>query len=216
MIVIVDYGLGNLGSILNMLRKLGVESIISSAPDDIVRAQRLILPGVGAFDTGMINLRTRGLEEVLSEKVIQNKAPCLGICLGMQLLMGSSEEGQESGLGWIAGRTRKFSFEQREPARKVPHMGWNAVQVKQPNPLFLGLDGEFFHSHGGTLRRSGSWASSTSSPRATPCPTRGPAGPPAPRARASCKIISSAIFFPSIIMLLPQVFLTLQFPLQAK
>ena len=151
MIVIVDYGLGNLGSILNMLRKLGVESIISSAPDDIVRAQRLILPGVGAFDTGMINLRTRGLEEVLSEKVIQNKAPCLGICLGMQLLMGSSEEGQEPGLGWIAGHTRKFSFEQREPARKVPHMGWNAVQVKQPNPLFLGLDGEarfyFVHSY---------------------------------------------------------------------
>ena len=109
------------------------------------------MPVSNAPTPGNINLRTRGLEEVLSEKVIQNKAPCLGICLGMQLLMGSSEEGQEPGLGWIAGRTRKFSFEQREPARKVPHMGWNAVQVKQPNPLFLGLDGEarfyFVHSY---------------------------------------------------------------------
>src|SRR4051812_28628427 len=109
MIAIVDYGLGNLGSILNILRKVGAESIITSDPGEILRASKLILPGVGAFDAGMANIRRLGLRDVLEEKVVVQKAPCLGICLGMQLLTRSSEEGTEPGLGWIPGETRKFA-----------------------------------------------------------------------------------------------------------
>jgi len=126
MIVIVDYGLGNLSSIGNMLRRIGSESLISRRASDVLNATQLILPGVGSFDTGMINIHNFGLRPALDEAVLQKKIPTLGVCLGMQLFTQKSEEGRLPGLGWISGETVKLT-----PSRaiKVPHMGWNYVKV---------------------------------------------------------------------------------------
>jgi len=134
MIVIIDYGMGNLGSIANMLRKIGADAVISSAAADIRKAEKLILPGVGAFDNGMKNLRDRGLLPVLQDRVLSDKVPLLGICLGMQLLTKNSEEGTLDGLGWIDARTVRFKFSE-EAALKVPHMGWNQIVASRDNPL---------------------------------------------------------------------------------
>ena len=127
MITIVDYGLGNLGSVANMLRRMGGRSVITSRPSEIATANALILPGVGHFDTGMRNIEERGLREVLTERVLKAKVPVLGICLGMQLLGHGSEEGSSPGLGWIDARARRFRFEPGQ-SLPVPHMGWNDVE----------------------------------------------------------------------------------------
>src|SRR5688572_8399068 len=107
MIVIVDYGCGNLGSIRNMLKKTGFDSVISSDIASISSATKLILPGVGAFDTGINSLKERGLWEILNKKAMEDKIPVLGICLGMQLMTNGSEEGKEKGLGWFDADTLK-------------------------------------------------------------------------------------------------------------
>ncbi len=127
MITIVDYGMGNLGSIHNMFRHIGVAATISSRAADIEAASKLILPGVGAFDTAMRNLRQSGLISVLEEKVFGMRTPILGLCLGMQILMDGSEEGQIGGLGWIPGETRRFQFPEGTKL-PVPHMGWNTAE----------------------------------------------------------------------------------------
>lgn len=129
MITIVDYGLGNLGSIKNMLRRIGFASEITSDLEKISLAEKLILPGVGAFDNGMKNIRSKGLEPLLRKKVLEDKVPLLGICLGMQLLCDGSEEGKDPGLGWIPGFARKFKFNSDQKSLKIPHMGWNNVQI---------------------------------------------------------------------------------------
>jgi glutamine amidotransferase len=135
MIVIVDYGIGNLASVLNMFRKIGVSDVcISSDPETIEKATKLLLPGVGSFDAGMNNLEQSGLIPLLNKKVLTEKVPVLGICLGMQLLTHKSEEGVKSGLGWIDGETVKFKFND-EQNLKIPHMGWNYIQVNRENPL---------------------------------------------------------------------------------
>jgi glutamine amidotransferase len=136
MIVIIDYGVGNLGSIANMLKKVGAEAMISSNVSDIEKADKLILPGVGAFDNGMKNLNESGLVSVLNTKVIEIKTPILGICLGAQLFSKSSQEGELPGLGWIDAEMKRFRFDQSQANLKVPHMGWNFVTVNQSNPLF--------------------------------------------------------------------------------
>jgi len=125
-IAIIDYGLGNIKSIQNMLSFLGIKSFATRSPDAIRSATKLILPGVGAFDEGIANLRQSGLIEVLSYEVLIEKKIILGICLGMQLMTEKSEEGVESGLGWFNARTRRFDCSIGEKM-KVPHMGWNEV-----------------------------------------------------------------------------------------
>lgn len=135
MIVIVDYGIGNLASVLNMFKKVGVKDVVVSSNKEVIQnAHKLLLPGVGAFDTGMTNLENSGLIPILNEKVLVQKIPILGICLGMQLLTQKSEEGIKKGLGWIDAETVKFNLPP-ELKLKVPHMGWNYIHVKRKNPL---------------------------------------------------------------------------------
>lgn len=140
MLVIVDYGLGNLGSIANMLQKLGARAVVASDPRIVAQASKLILPGVGAFDNGMANLQKLGLIEALRQKVQEDKVPILGICLGAQLMTESSEEGSLSGLGWIEAATIRFFSLQPVEGLKVPHMGWNEVTPQKECPLFNEMD----------------------------------------------------------------------------
>lgn len=139
MIVVVDYGMGNVGSIANMLRKVGADAQISSKTQDIEKADKLILPGVGAFDAAMERISTSGLRAALDRRVLADKVPVLGICLGMQLLTERSEEGERPGLAWLAARTVAFRgrIEQR---LKSPHMGWNLVTPHTPSALTAGFD----------------------------------------------------------------------------
>ncbi|WKZ19219.1 MAG: imidazole glycerol phosphate synthase subunit HisH [Candidatus Jettenia sp. CY-1] len=147
MIVLINYGMGNNGSILNMLKKIGIDAIISSHVDDIKKAHKLILPGVGAFDNGMKNLNNLDLTPILHEKVMRDKTPILGICLGMQLLTQKSEEGSLPGLGWIDAQTIKFNHSEL----KIPHMGWNTITVYKQSALFREIYQEpkfyFVHSY---------------------------------------------------------------------
>lgn len=133
MITIVDYGMGNVGSIKNMLKYIGKESTITSDPDKIYKASKLILPGVGSFDIAMRNIEKHNLLEVLNLKALKEKIPILGICLGMQILTNDSEEGISKGLGWINANTKKFKL--NETKFKIPHMGWNTVKVANENLL---------------------------------------------------------------------------------
>ena len=148
MITIVDYKIGNIGSIINMFKKIGVEAKLSSSKEDILSAKKLLLPGVGSFDKGMQNLEEMGLKDLLDEKVLGEKTPLLGICLGMQLLMSRSEEGTSKGLDWIEGEVKKFYFPDQQTL-KVPRMGWNEVVSKKHNDLFAGMeeDARFYFVH---------------------------------------------------------------------
>lgn len=134
MITIIDYNMGNFAAIKNMLKKLGYEAIVTSDPKILMNAKKIILPGVGSFDFGMENLKKLGLVEVLSYKVQKEKTPILGVCLGMQLLTKSSEEGQSLGLGFIDAKTIKFDFGS-EIKLKVPSMGWNSVRNRIENSI---------------------------------------------------------------------------------
>lgn len=149
MVVIIDYKMGNLGSIKNMLKKIGVSAVISSEAIDIEKAERLILPGVGAFEGGIRNIGQLGLLPILYEKVIKRKTPLLGICLGMQLLTKRSEEGKLSGLGWIEGETVRFSFDPKQTGLRIPHMGWNNVNILRRDSLFKESedDARFYFVH---------------------------------------------------------------------
>lgn len=151
MIAIIDYGMGNVGSIANMLHKIGAETIISADPDLICNADKIILPGVGAFDAGMRNLADRGLVELLTERVVGNGTPILGICLGMQLLGRCSEEGHLPGLSWIDAESVRFVFDREYSQLKTPHMGWNAIDVVKESRLISRTDMEqrfyFVHSY---------------------------------------------------------------------
>ncbi len=150
MITIVDYGMGNLGSVQNMFRRIGVAVQVTSNLTDIENAEKILLPGVGAFGAAMKRIEEGGFRAVLDKKAMQDKIPVLGICLGMQLLTQGSEEAPESGLGWIDAETKKFKFELNS-GLKVPHMGWNSVIKKNPSPLTDPLSDEakfyFVHSY---------------------------------------------------------------------
>jgi imidazole glycerol-phosphate synthase subunit HisH len=149
MITIVNYGMGNLGSVLNMFKRIGVEAIISNNISDIEKAEKLLLPGVGAFDAAMELINKSGLLPVLNHKATEEKIPVLGICLGMQLLTNGSTEGVLNGLQWIDADTKKFEFANND--MKVPHMGWNFIQPQNTSPLLEELNNEskfyFVHSY---------------------------------------------------------------------
>jgi imidazole glycerol-phosphate synthase subunit HisH len=136
-ICIIDYGLGNSGSIQNMLKRIGFKSVISNEPEVIEVADLLFLPGVGSFDDGMTNLEQLDLIPILEKKVLVEQTPIIGICLGMQLLLEGSEEGAKLGLGWIKGTCKKFDFKENPDRLRVPHMGWNLTKPSQTdNSLF--------------------------------------------------------------------------------
>lgn len=151
MITIVNYNAGNIKSIQNMLKRIGVDSIISGSIDDIKNAKKLILPGVGHFDYGMKNLKESGIIEVLNNKVIIEKTPILGICLGAQLLGTKSEEGSEEGLNWIEMDVVKFDKKLMHQDLKIPHMSWNDINITKKSKLMEGLDNDarfyFVHSY---------------------------------------------------------------------
>lgn len=149
MTAILDYGVGNLGSIDNMLRAIGERPIITAAPEELGRADRLILPGVGSFDAGMSRLQAGGLADAVKTEAAAGK-PVLGICLGMQLLGRGSEEGRMAGLGLIPFDNIRFRLPE-DGALKVPHMGWDVVAFQKDNPLLEGIHGRqryyFVHSY---------------------------------------------------------------------
>jgi glutamine amidotransferase len=146
MIVIVDYGVGNLMSVNNMLRKAGAEARISRDPVEVMEADKLLLPGVGHFDHGMKMLNASGLREAIDRFALELRRPVLGICLGAQILGRGSEEGQEPGLGWIDMTCLKLPA---SPGLRVPHMGWNRIVQKKPSPLLDGLspDARYYFVH---------------------------------------------------------------------
>jgi glutamine amidotransferase len=146
LIAIIDYNVGNVAAVANMFRRIGVETTITSNPDLISRADRIVLPGNGAFDTCMNNIQETGLIPLLHKRVIEDGVPLLGICVGAQMLGNTSEEGESAGLGWLNMEVNKFT-----PAAKfpVPNMGWRDVTKGRPHPLLEGLDGaRFYFVHG--------------------------------------------------------------------
>lgn len=149
-ITIIDYGLGNIGSIQNMFRKVEAETVVASDPEQILQAKKLLLPGVGHFDRAIERIHSSNLLPALEEKVLKQKVPILGICLGMQLLTKRSEEGKLDGLGWIPAYTKKFRLEGNS-RMKIPHMGWNKVHCDNASKLTEDFDSEyrfyFVHSY---------------------------------------------------------------------
>ncbi|MBC2889919.1 imidazole glycerol phosphate synthase subunit HisH [Gordonibacter massiliensis (ex Traore et al. 2017)] len=139
-ICVIDYGVGNVGSILNMFRKIGADAFASGNPEDVCKSDRLLLPGVGSYDFGMVQLAERGLDVAVKDFAATGK-PVMGICLGMQLLGMSSEEGELPGLGLIPFDCKRFDFATMPDAAdlKVPHMGWDTVALKREDPLFVAV-----------------------------------------------------------------------------
>jgi glutamine amidotransferase len=163
--VIIDYGMGNLRSVQKAIEAIGHHAEISSDPDRVRRADKVILPGVGAFEYAAAELRRLGLGEAFCEAVRAGK-PCLGVCLGLQLLFDVSEEdGEHPGLGLLPGRVVRF---QSTPGLKIPHLGWNTLRIKQPAPIFAGLDSGpsvyFVHSYHAVAARPEDVAAETDYP----------------------------------------------------
>ena len=151
MITIIDYGMGNLRSVQNKFRRLGVDCRISADRHDLASADALVLPGVGHYGRAMDKLRRLDVLALLHERVLGERVPVMGICLGMQLLTEGSEEGHAEGLGWIRGQTVRFRLAS-EPDRKIPHIGWNSVRAARVHPLLDDLNAArelfyFVHSY---------------------------------------------------------------------
>jgi glutamine amidotransferase len=139
MITIIDYGVGNLASIHNMFRRLGHPAVITANLEAVAAAEKLLLPGVGAFDYGVSRLRDSGMMEALNHAVLKNVTPILGICLGAQLLTRRSDEGQLPGLGWFDAETVAFDRGKLTHGERIPHMGWTDLEVARPHPLLTDL-----------------------------------------------------------------------------
>lgn len=149
MIAILDYGLGNILAFANVYKRLNIQVTVARNEEQLRDASKIILPGVGAFDHAMQLLEQSGMRGALDDLVIKQRVPVLGICVGMQIIAGSSEEGALPGLGWIDGRVRKIDPSTLPGATRLPHMGWNDVEPVRPSGLFAGLerDARFYFLH---------------------------------------------------------------------
>ena len=151
MITLVNYGLGNIQAFANIYKRLNITAHIASTADELAQAERIILPGVGAFDWAMKRLNNSGMRECLDEMVLHHKKPVLGICVGMQMMAHSSEEGVLPGLGWLNGTVKRFDESIFTGRTHLPHMGWNDVDPQLEHRLFSGLEEEsrfyFLHSY---------------------------------------------------------------------
>ena len=151
MISVVDYGLGNVEAFLTMYKRLGFEVKRAKTKADLIASSKIILPGVGAFDHAIKLLNKSGMRETLETLVLGDKVPILGVCVGMQMMASSSEEGKLPGLDWIPGRVRLLSPSLKSTNLPMPHMGWNNVMPKNGCPLFINLEQEakfyFLHSY---------------------------------------------------------------------
>ncbi len=140
MMVIVNYGLGNIHAFVNIYKQLGIPFTVASTGDDLAKADKIILPGVGAFDWAMTLLIKSGMRDCMDDLVLRRKRPVLGICVGMQLMARSSEEGELAGLGWIDAEVKKFDQTSFTQKTHLPHMGWNDVLPRKTDCLFRGLE----------------------------------------------------------------------------
>lgn len=151
MIVIIDYGLGNIRAFVNVYDRLNIRTKIARSAEDIKGATKIILPGVGAFDFAMSQLNASGMREELEKQVINNKIPVIGICVGMQMLAKSSDEGVLPGLGWIDGNVKLFDVSAIPYKTQLPHMGWNTIEPVNNNALLNGFNNQsrfyFLHSY---------------------------------------------------------------------
>jgi len=151
MIAIVDYGLGNINAIYTVFNNLNIPVVIASTSAQLEKCDKIILPGVGAFDYAMSKLSKSGMRDTLDKLVINDKKIVLGICVGMQMLTKCSEEGSGSGLAWIDAEVKKFDQNKFEKKISIPHMGWNNIIVQKNNPLLKGFESEaffyFLHSY---------------------------------------------------------------------
>ncbi len=149
MIAIIDYGLGNVLAFANLYHRFGIPARIAKTAADLEGATRLILPGVGAFDHAMERLDASGMRDCATAMVREQGVPVLGICVGMQILADSSDEGVQPGLGWIPGQVHKLDVSALKQKTQLPHMGWNDVEPVRPSPLFAGLeqDARFYFLH---------------------------------------------------------------------
>lgn len=149
MIAIIDYGLGNIHAFVNVYKKLDIPVGIVTRKEDLNNVEKIILPGVGAFDHAMEKLNQSGMREKLDEIVMKHKVPVIGICVGMQMMAVDSNEGSQPGLGWIDANVKKFDVSKIPYTTRLPHMGWNNMQVLKSNPLLKGLgdDAKFYFLH---------------------------------------------------------------------
>lgn len=151
MITIIDYGLGNIRAFLNVYERLKVNVKIAHSSSDIKGASKLILPGVGAFDYAMAQFNNSGMRDEVENQVFNNKIPIVGICVGMQMMSKSSDEGKLAGLGWIDGNVRLFNSDLIKFKTRLPHMGWNTIIKKKESSLLLNLENDarfyFLHSY---------------------------------------------------------------------
>lgn len=151
MITIIDYGSGNIKAIANIYEKLNVKYTIATKPEQVIGAEKIFLPGVGAFDETISKLDSTGFREILDLEVLQNKVPIIGICVGMQILAESSEEGTLRGLGYIKGKVKKIDIASLKHKPKLPHLGWNTIAINKENVLLNNIDPDlgfyFLHSY---------------------------------------------------------------------
>jgi glutamine amidotransferase len=151
MITIIDYGVGNINAFYNIYKNLGISVKIAKSSKDLTGASKLILPGVGHFDYAISKFKDSGMIDNVTEMVLNNNIPILGICVGMQMLAQSSEEGVLPGLGWIDGEVKKIDSSLLKQTTRLPHMGWNDINVRKQTPLFTGLENSskfyFLHSY---------------------------------------------------------------------
>ncbi|MFY0610402.1 MAG: imidazole glycerol phosphate synthase subunit HisH [Hyphomicrobiaceae bacterium] len=151
MIAVVDYGSGNVRAIVNIYKRLNIPVTLANDAQGLADAERIVLPGVGSFDWAMQRLEQSGLRQALVDAVTIAKRPILGICVGMQMMARSSDEGEQAGLGWIDAEVKRFPHNPQGDPLILPHMGWNTIELQRQSPLLTGLENNsrfyFLHSY---------------------------------------------------------------------